>query len=51
MDYKMAGQSFAINGCGFRDNIKCEAGMVDPDSAAQSIVLQELSPYPEEWII
>ena len=51
MDYKTAGRSFAINGCGFRDNTKCDAGMVDPESAAQSIALQELSPYPEEWII
>jgi hypothetical protein len=51
MDYKTAGRSFAINGCGFRDNTKCDAGMVDPDSAAQSISLQELSPHPEEWII
>lgn len=51
MTYKMAVKSFAINGCGFRENIKCDAAMVDPDSAMQSIALQSLSPYPDEWII
>ena len=51
MDYKMAGRSFAINGCGFRDNTRCTSEVVDANAALDSGIAMELSPYPEEWII
>ena len=51
MDYKMAGRSFAINGCGFRDNVRCTSQVVDANAALDSGIAMTLSPHPEEWII
>ena len=47
-----AGQ-FAAFGCGAFDNVLrcCSSAMVDSTAAEHSAILQDLTPFPDEWIL
>ena len=51
MNYNQAKKSFAINGCGFREKIKCNFSIVDPDAMVKTIASQVLSDHPDDWLI
>ncbi len=51
LTFKEASARFAKFGCGWEKNKKCTFGMVDSYAALKAEVLQDLSDYPDEWLI
>jgi hypothetical protein len=53
LSFKAASKLFAALGCGAFDGRgkACTHAMVDPDAAAWAEAAQELSEYPDEWMM
>lgn len=53
MSFKSASKTFADLGCGAFDGrgIACRNAVCDPDAAAYAAAMQELSDYPDEWMM